>query len=200
MPLSTSVYKVLAIIVAVIAFTGVVMQFDTHIADENDVLEWGQALFLLLACVAHGRRAARLTRGSLSFVIHTGLSLLMYAFLLRELDIDRFGEAMMWTWIERGFRLVEGLAWLAFLIYLAPRLKVVFQRIPLMLAMPVTVLTICGGLFLVAGWPFDKHVFHFMSYDFSQLIEEVLELIASVLLFAGSLANSARADGIPTRS
>ena len=66
MPLSASVYKMLAIIVAVIAFTGIVMQFDPHIADENDVLEWGQALFLLLACVAHGRRAARLTRGSLS--------------------------------------------------------------------------------------------------------------------------------------
>lgn len=187
---NSAVLAAIVIVASICAWFG--QQADPHIADENHLLEWGQALFLALAGGVHAVRAKALPRISLSFLLHTGLALLMYAFLLRELDIDKFGEDHMWKFIERGFRLVEVVLWLGFLVYLAPRLKALFAQTRLILSMPVTALTIVGGLFLVAGWPFDKGVFHSLSHAYTELVEEVLELNGCFILFIAALADSAR--------
>lgn len=191
---SNAVLALIVAVASVLAWFG--QQYDPHIADENHLLEWGQALFLLLACGVHTQRALRLERGTLSFLLHTGLALLMYAFLLRELDIDRFGEAHLWAQIERGLRLVEVALWLGFLVYLAPRMKMVFAHARLILSMPLTGLTIVGGLFLVAGWPFDKGVFHALAHAYSELAEEVLELNGCFILFIAALADASKGVGI----
>lgn len=185
-----AVLAAIVIVASICAWFG--QQYDPHIADENHLLEWGQALFLALASGVHAMRARLLPRTSLSFLLHTGLALLMYAFLLRELDIDKFGADHLWKLIERGFRVVEVALWLGFLAYLAPRLKALFAQTRLILSLPVTVLTIVGGLFLVAGWPFDKGVFHSLSHAYTELAEEVLELNGCFILFIAALADSAR--------
>lgn len=52
----------------------------------------------------HRARRARLAetdRQSLRFLMHAGLSALLFGFLLRELDIDQFGTAPAWAQAEK---------------------------------------------------------------------------------------------------
>jgi hypothetical protein len=182
---------VTVVVVSLLCLLGI--QLDARIADENHLLEWGQALFLLLACVTHGRRAWQAPRQSLSFVIHTGLALLMYAFLLRELEIDQFGDHALWVWIERFFRAIDLALWVVFFIFLAPRFRAVLSHTRSIVAMPVFALTVIGGLFLIAGWPFDKAVFHALSHLTNELVEETLELNGCLILFLGALADTGAA-------
>ena len=80
------------------------------IDDENHLLEWLQALFLALACSVHGVRAwQEPDRQSLRFLMHAGLSALLFGFLLRELDIDQFGTAPAWAQAEKALRVLEAL-------------------------------------------------------------------------------------------
>ena len=67
---------------------------------------------------------------------------------------------------------------------------------PQIFSMRVTILTAIGGLLMVAGWPFDKKVFHGMPDAYALLGEEVLELGAYLLLFLASLSDSAAAARI----
>ena len=182
------ILALLVLAIAVLSWFG--LQMDPHIADENHLLEWGQALFLLLACVVHGRRAWQAPRSSVSFALHLGLALLMYAFLLRELDIDNFGEHVLWTWIERGFRGVELVLWVAYLAFMLPRVKALFSQRAAIFTMPVMVLTLVGSVFMIAGWPFDKAVFHAIPHAINELAEEVLELNGYMILFCAALADS----------
>lgn len=178
----------LVVMISLLSWCG--LQIDAHIADENDLLEWSQALLLALACGVHARRAWRAPRASVSFALHLGLAILMYGFLLRELDIDNFGEHVLWTWIERGFRFTELLMWIAYLVFMVPRSAALFSNRATIFAMPVMTLTLVGGLFMLAGWPFDKAVFHGLSHAINELGEEVLELNAYLILLFAALADS----------
>lgn len=174
-----------------------------HIDDENNLLEWAQALCLALACYMHGKRALSANRASLAFVIHAGMCWLMFAFLLRELDIDKFGAAHAWKITENIFRIIEALLLAALLIFMAPRLKTILAHAALIFKMPATWLSIAGAAFMVAGWPFDKRVFPSVPQEYSLLMEELLELNAYILLYAASLADSSPAlavDVLPVKA
>ena len=167
------------------------------IDDENHLLEWLQALFLALACTVHGVRAWQETdRQSLRFLMHAGMSALLFGFLLRELDIDQFGTAHAWAQAEKALRVVELLILIRLLIFFAPRARKVFAAAPQIFAMRITILTLIGGLLMVAGWPFDKKVFHGMPDAYALLGEEVFELGAYLLLFLASLSDSTAAARI----
>ncbi|WP_290604735.1 hypothetical protein [Janthinobacterium sp.] len=167
------------------------------IDDENHLLEWLQALFLALACTVHGVRAWQEgDRQSLRFLMHAGMSALLFGFLLRELDIDQFGTAPAWAQAEKALRVLELLILIRLLVFFAPRARKVFAVAPQIFSMRVTILTAIGGLLMVAGWPFDKKVFHGMPDAYALLGEEVLELGAYLLLFLASLSDSGAAAHI----
>ena len=170
------------------------------IDNENHLLEWLQALFLLLACVVHGQKAwTEPDRDSLRFLIHAGLSALMFGFLLRELEIREMGEAYAWTVLEKTLRLLELLVLLRLLVFFAPRARVVFANVRAIFGMRVTLITLVGGLFMVAGWPFDKKVIHSLPEIYSELLEEVFELDGYLLLFLAALADTSAAARIKLR-
>lgn len=170
------------------------------IDNENHLLEWLQALFLLLACVVHGQKAwLEPDRDSLRFLIHAGLSALMFGFLLRELEIREMGEAYAWTVLEKTLRLLELLVLLRLLVFFAPRARVVFANVRAIFGMRVTLITLVGGLFMVAGWPFDKKVIHALPEVYSELLEEVFELDGYLLLFLAALADTGAAARIKLR-
>ena len=167
------------------------------IDDENHLLEWLQALFLALACSVHFVAAGKMDeRQSLRFLMHAGLAALMFGFLLRELDIDQFGTDPVWAQIEKALRVGELLILIRLLIFFAPRARKVFAHAPQIFSMRITILTAIGGLLMVAGWPFDKKVFHGMPDAYALLGEEVFELGAYLLLFLASLSDSTAAARI----
>ena len=167
------------------------------IDDENHLLEWLQALFLALACSVHFVAAWKMDeRQSLRFLMHAGLAALMFGFLLRELDIDQFGTDPVWAQIEKALRVGELLILIRLLIFFAPRARKVFAHAPQIFSMRITILTAIGGLLMVAGWPFDKKVFHGMPDAYALLGEEVFELGAYLLLFLASLSDSTAAARI----
>jgi len=85
---------------------------DPHLADENHLMENIQAVALLLACLVHGWRASKLDKKSVGFILHAGLSLLMYSFFLREVVIRDFGAPgnQFWPWTEHILRASAGAA------------------------------------------------------------------------------------------
>ncbi|MGV8899547.1 MAG: hypothetical protein ACOH2B_09970 [Burkholderiaceae bacterium] len=163
---------------------------DPLIAEEDSALEWAQSALLLLACFMHGERTFHLKLPSLDFLIHAGLALLTYSFAYREFDFDLFGALEMP--IDRISKLAGIALWGVLLIILTPRIKQIFSCRSEILALPVIALTIRGGLFYVASWPFDKAIFSALSHDSSRFIEEVLEINACIILFAASLADSSQ--------
>ena len=165
---------------------------DDHVADENHLMENTQAVFLALAWWVHGWRAWQMKRSSVSFTLHIGLSLLMYSFLLRELDISEFDApgAMFWTWTEHILRAIGWTCWVLFFVHFFRRIKPILAHSWRILATPLMALTLCGAVLMAAGWPFDKKKFDSIPEDTSQFIEELLELNAYLLLLTGSMSEA----------
>jgi hypothetical protein len=170
---------------------------ESTVADYNHFLEMMQASVLLLAVGMHGERALRVSRSSNDFLVHAALMWLCCAFLLREIDIDRLGADPAWTWawvwLERGLRAIALALLLVLLMVVTLKIRQVFAARVAILSTPIVVLTMAGGVFLVAGWPFDKNMFPFLSSGISAFIEELLELNGYLLVLAGSLASAANA-------
>lgn len=170
------------------------------IDNENHLLEWLQALCLALACAVHGQKAwLEPDRDSLRFLIHAGLSALMFGFLLRELEIREMGESYAWNVLEKTLRVLELLVLLRLLVFFVPRARAVFANVRAIFGMRVTIITLIGGLFMVAGWPFDKKVIHALPEMYSELLEEVFELDGYLLLFLAAMADTSLAARIKLR-
>lgn len=195
--LSGSNATLLALVLTSTVVSYILWTIFPDIDDENHLLEWLQALFLALACYVHARRAYGETdRDSLRFLMHAGLSVLIFGFLLRELDIDQFGEAMAWTYAEKFLRLVELLVLLRLLVFAAPRLGPLLRQAPRVFRMRITIVTMLGGLLMAAGWPFDKKIFHALPDVYAVLFEEILELDAYLLLFCAALIDTSGAASV----
>jgi hypothetical protein len=157
---------------------------------EISAIELSQSVLLLLACVAHGKRSYRLPSASLARLIHTGLALLTYSFLLRELPIHEFGGSQAGPLLQNTLRLIGAVLWLGVLLMLLRTIKPIYAEKWQILALPVMRMTVLGCLLYAASWPFDKEVFAALSPALSAFVEEVIELNACVLLFLASLARS----------
>lgn len=160
-------------------------------AEENHFLELCQCVLLTLVCGLCSARAWALAKTSLdlNFLLHAGLALLSYSFLLREVDIDQLGAAPAWAQLEQGLRLFGIGLWLVLLIFVISRVRQLWPQRGIMVKKPMVVLAMLGGALLVASWPFDKQVFSVLPYLTSQFIEEVLELNGYMFLFFGALAD-----------
>ena len=154
-------------------------------AGDHYLLELYQYSFLVLICSLSMRRAWRFAKISLNhnFVLNAGLALLTYSFLLRELDIDKFGASPAWAIFEKALRLTGVTLWLIFLMFVIPRRRQLWAKRAIIFTMPMVIMAILSGFFLLASWPFDKKVFSTISYFTSQFIEEMLELNGYIVLF-----------------
>lgn len=164
---------------------------------ELSAIELTQSVLLLLACVAHCKRAYPLPSASLARLIHMGLALLTYSFLLRELPIHEFGGPQIGPTLQTTLRLIGVVLWVVVLLKLLRQIKPIFAEKWAVLTLPVMSLTVLGCLMYTASWPFDKAVFASLSPALSAFIEEVIELNACVLLFSASLARSSMLSSTP---
>ena len=167
---------------------------DPHLADENHLMENIQAVALLLACLVHGWRASKLDKKSVGFMLHAGLSLLMYSFLLRELEIREFDAPgqHFWTWTEHIVRGIGWSLWVVYLVVFATRIRQIWAQRRALLATPVIITALCAAVLMASGWPFDKQKFASVSEPMSAFMEEVLEMNAYLILFVGSASASLR--------
>ena len=158
-------------------------------AEDHYLLELSQYSFLVLMCSLSIRRAWRLAKISfnLKFLLYAGLALLSYSFLLRELDIDKFGASPAWAIFEQALRLTGVILWLILLMYVIPRRRQLWAKHTIKFAMPMVIMVILSGFFLLASWPFDKKIFSTIPYFTSEFIEEMLELNGYIVLFFASL-------------
>lgn len=187
-----SVAALLAIMLAMSLACWFGWRADPHLSDENHFMENTQAVFLALAWLVHGWRASKVDRRSVEFTFHIGLSLLMYSFLLRELDISEMDApgSQVFTWTEHILRGIGWTCWVLFLVRFFRQIKQVLARRWALLATPVMIVTLCGAVLMAAGWPFDKKVFHSLPEPTSEFIEELLEINAYLLLFVGAMSDS----------
>jgi hypothetical protein len=158
-------------------------------AEDHYLLELYQYSFLVLICSLSMRRAWRFAKTSLNhnFVLNAGLALLTYSFLLRELDIDKFGASPAWAIFEKALRLTGVTLWLIFLMFVIPRRRQLWAKRAIIFTMPMVIMAILSVFFLLASWPFDKKIFSTIPYFTSEFIEEMLELNGYILLFFASL-------------
>jgi hypothetical protein len=158
-------------------------------AGDHYLLELSQYSFLVIICSLSIRRAWRLAKISLNLklLLYAGLALLSYSFLLRELDIDKFGASPAWAIFEKALRLTGVTLWLIFLMFVIPRRRQLWAKRAIIFTMPMVIMAILSGFFLLASWPFDKKIFSTIPYFTSQFIEEMLELNGYIVLFFASL-------------
>ena len=167
---------------------------DPHLADENHFMENIQAVALLLACLVHGWRASKLDKKSVGFILHAGLSLLMYSFLLRELEIREFDApgSHFWAWTEHILRGIGWSCWVIYLVAFASRIRRIWALRWQLLATPVIITALCAAVLMASGWPFDKKKFESISEQDSGFMEELLEMNAYIVLLVGSASASLR--------
>jgi hypothetical protein len=181
-----------ALVVVVTLLCWIGLQIDPTIADENDLIEDLQAFALGAATLVHAWRFFHAEKKSMHWLIHGGLALLMYSFLMRELEIrelDAAGE-LFWHRVETGLRFIGWTAWVVYLACLTPRLRDFFRHAGTIARLPATVLALLGAAFMVAGWPFDKEVFHSLSVATSAFMEETLELNGYLLLLVAAFSST----------
>ena len=190
-----SVTVLLAVLAVLSAACWLVFRYvDPHFADENHFMENLQALALLAACLVHGWRASKLDKKSVGFMLHAGLSLLMYSCLLRELEIREFDAPgqHVWAWTEHTVRAIGWSLWVVYLVVFATRIRQIWAQRRALLATPVIITALCAAVLMASGWPFDKQKFTSVPEPISAFMEEVLEMNAYLILFVGSASASLR--------
>ena len=168
----------------------IILWFTGHIqAKDHYLLELSQYSFLILICGLSFKRVWHLAKISLNlnFLLNACLVLLSYSSLLRELDIDKFGASPAWAIFELALRLTGVILWLILLMFVLPRAKELWAKRAIILTMPMVIMVILSGFFLLASWPFDKKIFAVIPYFISEFIEEMLELNGYIVLFFASL-------------
>jgi hypothetical protein len=155
--------------------------------DENGLLEFGQDVFLILACAMSAYRYKGATTILYRFV-YSGLMIFCFAILLREIDIDKIGVSPIWEVVETFARGLALVALLVYLFFMIKKFRGLREGIPDILTSPIFLLTLIGCLSYIGGWPFDKLIFLDSARDLAVAIEETLELNATLLFFFASCA------------
>lgn len=154
---------------------------------ESGLLEVGQNIFLLLACLLYSYHSYDDNADSLYRLLYRGLALFCLTLLLRELDIDRLGgvENGRWEMIELS---VRGAALLGVIIYCGAWIRspdIQPSRIKILLSRPTMSFIYWGAFCYLCTWPFDKSLLA-IPQSTAGWIEETLELNATILFFSAA--------------
>lgn len=163
--------------------------YDKSVVEENDVVESAQALLLLAGCAIHSVRA-RFQPGTFEQLFHMALALLCLSFVVREVDIDRMGEAPVWPIIEYFVRGVVVGLWVALIVLIVRRREHHAQlwQNDLRAALSPTGLYTAGGALLYGvSFFFDKQIAPLPPHVMV-LFEETLQLNGTLLICAGAAA------------
>ncbi|MFU8830410.1 MAG: hypothetical protein ACNA8P_13385 [Phycisphaerales bacterium] len=156
---------------------------DFSSAQEYQQVEWAQAGFLAAAALVNAWRTVG-SRSLANRYLRAGLSLFCASMLLREVDIDKFGEPPFWDTIELGLRLTLVAGWIWFGILALKHRDALFRVVPVSLLSWCCLLNALGCLLYAASYPFDK--FELTIGPLSAVfLEQTLELNATIMfLFA----------------
>ncbi len=162
---------------------------------EQGLLEVGQSIFLLLACLLHSYHSHTNKTDPLYRYLHAGLGLFCLALLLREFDMDKLGnqDNHWWRYVEW---LVRGATLLGITAYAGKLLRhpnITLTRLTSLAATPAFGFTVWGACCYLCGWPFDESIFD-LPPALSVWAEETLELNATILFFCAACTRSFHTD------
>ncbi len=179
-----------------VAFTlwaaSLVMNNNTHIYAENGLLENIQACILAITFVVYLVNSAVEKNCCRLFLL--SCSLLCYAFLLRELDVEKFDipYALQMVGSGVGRNTTIAIAFLALFFYAARYFSFYKVEVVNFLRTRPGSLLIMAGVFLILGSVFED-IYAITHHVF---IEESLELFAYVLIMLSSLTVNSSINGI----
>lgn len=191
--------KYLVFLGAVLLIAGIasyiLWTFDQRITEDNSLLETVQVTLLLLAATFHLFRMRIHPEAVFDVPIRVLLAFLCLGFAMRELEIDKFGNPVVWEPVESLVRGITAAACLIYLFRSRSRLPLFWKHRWSVALAPVCVLTFAGGFFYIFSSPFDHKIFS-ISRGASQLVEEILELWACILLLASAMAPGTEQDDL----
>jgi hypothetical protein len=164
--------------------TNLVMNNNTHIYAENGLLENIQAGILAITFVVYLVNSA-VEKNSCRLIL-LSCSLLCYAFLLRELDVEKFDIPSVLQMLGSGIgrNLTIAIAFFALFFYAARYFSFYKAEVVNFLRTRPGSLLIMAGVFLVIGSVFED-IYAITHHVF---IEESLELFAYGLIMLSSLS------------
>ena len=172
--------------------TNLVMNNNIHVYAENGLLENIQAGVLAISFVVYLVNFA-IEKNSCR-LIFLSCSLLCYAFLLRELDVEKFDipSALQMLGSGVGRNVTIAIAFFALFFYAARYFSFYKVEVVNFLRTRPGSLLIMAGVFLILGSVFED-IYAITHHVF---IEESLELFAYVLIMLSSLTVNSSINGI----
>jgi len=146
---------------------------------EYQEVEWAQAVLLAAAALINAGRSVK-TQSLVNRYLRMGLALFCTSMLLREVDIDKFGEQPLWDHMELVVRLILVAGWVWYAVLALKHRDELFRAVPRFLLTGCCLLNALGCLFYVASYPFDR--FELVIGSLSAIfLEQTLELIATMM-------------------
>lgn len=152
---------------------------------EDQLLESWQAVFLTFAFGVHLLRWLAASTRPVG-LCHLTLAMLCVSVLLREVDVDQIGDAAIWSSLETILRLTIVVAWLIVLQGVGHDFPILWRiRWEVLLSIK-SALTFLAIVLYAVSRLFDKHDLP-VEEELSRLLEEVIQLSATIFFFAGAL-------------
>lgn len=168
-------------------------QLNPDVIKENALLELAQGGFLLVAAIIQIWRAFSAHDSGLKRDIRLGLGLFALALFLREVDIDKLGDGLVWGALEKVLRAAAVLMIIGFVWHMSGRISLLQRNLVRILRSPTVVVTMLACALYACGWPFDREVFS-IDRSLSQWFEETFELNACLLLVCAGIAGNIKND------
>ncbi|GJL85089.1 MAG: hypothetical protein DHS20C02_08640 [Micavibrio sp.] len=151
---------------------------------ENGLLENVQVVTLFAALLMFARYLKDLPR--YNFIINLVMTLLCFTFLLRELQVEDFDIPTIFIVLFSGLGkwIFLTALWVVLGLYALRYFSVYWKNFQIFARTGFSILIISGGVFLLLGDVFEKHIFPTVHFRF---YEESLELVGFYLLFVAGL-------------
>lgn len=173
-----SLLTILSIVILHFVFPGI----DTT---ENSILEDAQAVAITLAMVVYGYYTVKQQHK----IATLGFVLLLFSFLIRELDVEEFTrlpDVMRYYLGKEGKPITMVVTWGGYLVLAGIFLKDKLFKLKSFLHTYEGKLWICAFVVLVFAQLMDKNILHMINHE-NRYFEEFWELSSYLFMFAASL-------------
>ncbi len=162
--------------------------FFPHIdTTENSLLEDSQAVAIALAMMLYGYYTVKQQHK----IATLGFVLLLFSFLIRELDVEEFTllpDMMRYYLGKEGKPITMAVTWGGYLVLAGIFLKDKLFKLKSFLHTYEGKLWICAFVVLVFAQLMDKNILHMLNHE-NRYFEEFWELSSYLFMFAASLAH-----------